>query len=124
MSLTSVTCFARHRERGEGGSAAGSGATVVGGRQFAEDEQQDDGGSGGDRRSSARLCCRALSAFAFELANSARYDLASIRHFERQNMRDRNTQVRPPSPILVKLAPEVGIGPKTHHAKYFLIFVA
>ena len=79
MSLTSVTCFARHRERGEGGSAAGSsGATVVGGRQFAEDEQQDDGGSDGDRRRSARLCCRALSAFAFVLAHSARYELASI----------------------------------------------
>ena len=43
---------------------------------------------------------------------------------KRQNMRDRNTQVRSPSPIPVKLAPEVGIGPKTHHAKYFLIFVA
>ena len=50
------------------------------------------------------------------------------RKLKRQNMRKCNTllkgQVRSPSPIPVKLAPEVGIGPKTHHAKYFLIFVA
>ena len=47
-----------------------------------------------------------------------------VRILKRQNMRDRNTQVRSPSPIPVKFAPEVGIGPKTHHAKYFWIFIA
>ena len=44
--------------------------------------------------------------------------------FKRPDMRDRNTPVRRPTPILMKFAPEVGFGLKINFPTIFCIFVA
>ena len=45
-------------------------------------------------------------------------------NIKRQSVRDRNTPVRRPTPILMKFAPEVGFGLKINLTTIFRIFVA